>query len=61
MYGFDMAVEIAAVVEGLVAGAALEGPRPRVNAGVDHKVLPAAEQLPANAAHLHRRTGRWGD
>jgi hypothetical protein len=55
-----MAVEIAAVVEGLVTDAALEGSRARVDPLVYEQVLPAAEQLPAYAAHLNSRTSHAG-
>ncbi len=58
--GLDMTVEIAAVVEGLVTDAALEGSRARVYPLVYHQVLPAAEQLPAYAAHLNNRPTHAG-
>jgi len=47
-----MAVEVAAVVEGLLADGALKGAGPRVDPRVDHQVLPAAEQLPTETTNL---------
>jgi hypothetical protein len=58
--GLDMTVEIAAVVEGLVTDAALEGSRARVDPLVYDQVLPAAEQLTAHAAHLNNRPTHAG-
>jgi hypothetical protein len=55
-----MTVKIAAVVEGLVTDAALEGSRARVDPLVYDQVLPAAEQLPAHAAHLNNRPTHAG-
>ena len=58
--GLDVPVEVAAVVEGLVADDAPEGAGPCVDAGVDDQVLPAGEEFPADAAHLNTREGGEG-
>jgi hypothetical protein len=58
--GLDMSVEIAAVIECFLADSALEWPDPGVNPRVDDKILPAAEEFAANAAHLtHSKKNRF--